>query len=44
MIESIAQKVAEKISDKAIREIAWELVPQLTAALIKKMEQEKTKE
>ena len=44
MIETIAQKVAEKISDKAIREIAWELVPQLTAAIIKKMEQEKPKE
>jgi len=44
MIEAIAQKVAEKISDKAIREIAWELVPQLTASIIKKMEQEKPKE
>jgi len=44
MIEAIAQKVSEKISDKAIREIAWELVPQLTAAIIKKMEQEKPKE
>lgn len=44
MIETIAQKVAEKISDKAIREIAWELVPQLTAAIIKKMEQEKPRE
>ncbi|MBA2736327.1 MAG: response regulator [Pyrinomonadaceae bacterium] len=44
MIEAIAQKVSEKISDKAIREIAWELVPQLTASIIKKMEQEKPKE
>lgn len=44
MIEAIAQKVAEKISDKAIREIAWELIPQLTAAIIKKMEQERPKE
>jgi len=44
MIETLAQKVAEKISDKMIREIAWELVPQLTATLMKKMSEEKLKE
>ncbi|HEX8288002.1 MAG TPA: response regulator [Pyrinomonadaceae bacterium] len=43
-IEALAQKVAEKISDRAIREIAAELVPQLTASIIKKMEQERQKE
>jgi len=44
MIEALAQKVAEKVSDKMIREIAWELVPQLTATLMKKMSEEKLKE
>jgi DNA-binding response OmpR family regulator len=44
MIEALAQKVAEKISDKMIREIAWELVPQLTATLMKRMSEEKLKE
>lgn len=41
MIEAIAQKVAEKLSDKAIKEIAWEVVPQMTELIIKKMAEEK---
>lgn len=40
MIEAIAQKVAEKLSDRAIREIAWEVVPQMTELIIKKMAEE----
>lgn len=41
MIEAIAQKVAEKLSDRAIREIAWEVVPQMTELIIKKMAEER---
>jgi CheY-like chemotaxis protein len=44
LIEAIAQKVAERISDKAIRDIAWEVVPQITELIIKKMAEEKMKE
>jgi CheY-like chemotaxis protein len=43
LIEAIAQKVAERISDKAIRDIAWEVVPQMTELIIKKMAEEKLK-
>jgi CheY-like chemotaxis protein len=44
LIDAIAQKVAEKISDKTIREIAWEVVPQMTDLIVKKMAEEKLKE
>ena len=44
LIELIAQKVAERISDKAIRDIAWEVVPQMTELILKKMAEEKLKE
>ncbi len=44
LIELIAQKVAERISDKAIRDIARELVPEMTELILKKMAEEKLKE
>ncbi len=44
LIELIAQKVAERISDKAIRDIAWEVVPQMTELILKKMAEDKLKE
>ena len=40
LIEAIAQKVAERISDKTIREIAWEVVPQMTDLIVKKIAEE----
>jgi CheY-like chemotaxis protein len=47
VIETIAQKVAEKIveifSEKTIREIAWEVVPQQAELIIRKMVEEKLK-
>lgn|GEM_PF-736211 len=47
IIEEIAQKVARKIvellSEKAIREIAWEVVPQQAELIIRKMIEEKFK-
>lgn len=35
-IDAIARRVVEQMSDKVIREIAWEVVPGLSEALIKK--------
>jgi CheY-like chemotaxis protein len=35
MVEKIAQRVVAQISEKAVREIAWEVIPDLAAALIK---------
>jgi hypothetical protein len=35
MVEKIAQRVAAQISEKAVREIAWEIIPDLAEALIK---------
>ena len=35
-INAIAQRVIEKMSDKVIREIAWEVVPELSELMIKK--------
>jgi CheY-like chemotaxis protein len=40
LIEAIAQKVAERISDKTIRDIAWEVVPQMTDLIVKKLAEE----
>lgn len=40
LIEAIAQKVAERISDKTIREIAWEVVPQMTDLIVKRLAEE----
>jgi hypothetical protein len=35
MVEKIAQRVVAQISEKAVREIAWEVIPDLAEALIK---------
>jgi CheY-like chemotaxis protein len=35
MVEKIAQRVVAQISEKAVREIAWEVIPDLAEALLK---------
>jgi len=42
MIDTIARRVVEMMSDKVVREIAWEVVPDLAELLIKQ-QLEKTK-
>ena len=44
MIDAIAQRVVEKLSDKAVKDVAWEVVPQMADLIIKKMTAEKLKE
>ncbi len=44
MVEAITQKVMDRLSEKAVREIAWEVVPQMADLIIKKMAEEKMKE
>jgi CheY-like chemotaxis protein len=44
LIEAIVRRVTEKMSDKAIREIAWEVVPQMTDLIVRRMAEEKLKE
>jgi hypothetical protein len=44
MIDAIAQRVIEKLSESAVKEIAWEVVPQQADLIIKKMVEEKLKE
>lgn len=44
MIDAIAQRVIEKLSDSVVREIAWEVVPQQADLIIRKMVEEKLKE
>ncbi|MDQ3797834.1 MAG: response regulator [Acidobacteriota bacterium] len=44
MIDAIAQRVIEKLSENAVKEIAWEVVPQQADLIIKKMVEEKLKE
>lgn len=43
-IDMIVQKVVEKLSDKAVKEVAWEVVPQMADLIIKKIAAEKFKE
>jgi O-acetyl-ADP-ribose deacetylase (regulator of RNase III) len=40
MIDAIARRAVELMSDKVIREIAWEVVPDLAELLIKKQLEE----
>jgi len=41
-IDAIAQRVVERMSDKVVREIAWEVVPELSELLIRrKLEEQK---
>jgi CheY-like chemotaxis protein len=42
MIDAIARRVVEMMSDKVVREIAWEVVPDLAELLIKQQLEEKT--
>ena len=43
-IDAIARRVVELMSDKVVREIAWEVVPELAELLIKqKLEEEKSR-
>jgi CheY-like chemotaxis protein len=44
MIDAIAQRVIEKLSENAVKEIAWEVVPQQADLIIKKMVEERLKE
>ncbi|MGI8640705.1 MAG: response regulator [Pyrinomonadaceae bacterium] len=44
LIEAIASKVAEKISERTVREIASEVTPQMVELIIKRMAEEKMKE
>ena len=41
MIDAIARRVVEMMSDKVVREIAWEVVPDLAELLIKRKLEEK---
>ena len=43
MIDAIARRAVEMMSDKVIREIAWEVVPDLAELLIKRQLEEKAK-
>jgi pyruvate/2-oxoglutarate dehydrogenase complex dihydrolipoamide acyltransferase (E2) component len=36
LVEAIARRVVEKLSDAAVREVAWEVVPDLAEGLIKR--------
>jgi hypothetical protein len=40
MIDAIARRVVEMMSDKVVREIAWEVVPDLAELLIKRQLEE----
>ena len=44
MIEAIAQRVIEKLCDRAVKAVAWEVVPEMADLIIKKMTEEKLKE
>lgn len=43
-LDEIVRRVVERMSDKAVREIAWEVVPQQAELIIKKMVEEKLRE
>lgn len=44
LIEEIVKKVLERLSDKAIKEVAWEVVPSMTELIVKKMAEDKLKD
>lgn len=44
MIDAIVQRVIEKLSDKAVKDVAWEVVPEMADLIIKKMAEEKLRE
>jgi hypothetical protein len=41
MIDAIARRVVEMMSDKVVREVAWDVVPDLAELLIKQKLEEK---
>lgn len=41
LIEEIVQRVVERLSDRAVREIAWEVVPDLAELIIRRIAEEK---
>jgi len=43
MIDAIARRVVEMMSDKVVREVAWEVVPDLAELIIKQQLEEKAK-
>lgn len=43
LIDAIADRVAARFSEKIIRDIAWEVVPQITESVIKKMVEDQEK-
>jgi hypothetical protein len=43
-IEAIARRVAELIGDKVVREIAWEILPDLAEVVVKERLQELERE
>jgi hypothetical protein len=44
VIDKIARRVVELMSDKVVREIAWEVVPDLAELLVKrKLDEERQK-
>lgn len=44
LIEAIANRVVEKLSEKAVKEVALEVVPQMTELIVKKLVEEKLKD
>lgn len=44
LIDLIVKQVVERLSDKAVTNIAWEVVPEITERIIKKMAEEKLNE
>jgi hypothetical protein len=41
MIDAIAKRAVEQLSEKVVQEIAWEVVPQLAELMIKRQLEEK---
>ena len=44
LIDLIVQKVIEKMSDKAVKDVAWEVVPQMSELIIRQIAEEKLKD
>ncbi len=44
MIDAIARRVVEQLSDRVVREIAWEVVPPLAESAVEKMTRDKMKQ
>lgn len=44
LVNEIVRRVVERLSEKAVREIAWEVVPEMAELIIKKMTEQKLNE